>query len=61
MVEFSVYEIILLFIIAGFFDCVFPTLFNMFLAKKCKYDCSKCRNWDCMIDYCNRKREELKK
>lgn len=61
MVEFSVFEFILLFIIVSFFECVFPSFLNMFLAKKSKYDCSKCRNWDCMIHHCTRKREELKK
>lgn len=26
-------------------------------AKKCNYDCSKCKNWDCWSSYCKEKRE----
>lgn len=29
--------------------------------KRCNYDCSKCKNWDCWSSYCAEKRKENEK
>lgn len=50
-----------------FFDCLFMIalvgldmvvldFIHIRNAKKCNYDCSKCKNWDCMTSYCDKKR-----
>lgn len=41
-------------------DMLVLTLIHQRNAKKCKYDCSKCKNWDCMQSYCEKKRSENK-
>ena len=50
--------IITILILFSFFSFSF---YIMYLAKKCNYDCSKCKVFDCPSHYCNRKRKELKK
>ena len=50
-----------IFIFLGFMtslDLVIDTLFQAYDAKKCNYDCSKCKNWRCYSNYCKRKRGE---
>lgn len=39
-------------------DMVLLDFMHVHNAKKCKYDCSKCKNWDCMKPYCDLKRGE---
>lgn len=41
-------------------DMFVLTLIHKRNAKKCKYDCNNCRNWDCMKSYCDKKRSELR-
>ena len=40
-------------------DMLVLTAIHKHNAKKCKYDCEKCKNWDCMKLECDRKRKEL--
>ena len=41
-------------------DIVFGAILEKYyLAKKCEYDCYKCKNWKCYKHYCDKKREEL--
>lgn len=49
---------LLLFGIMSFVDMFVDSLCQHSSAKLCNYDCSKCRNWRCMADYCKRKRGE---
>lgn len=54
-------RIFYIFIFLGFMsslDILLDNLFQNIEAKKCNYDCSKCKNWRCYSNYCKRKRGE---
>lgn len=42
-------------------DTLLFYLTSVICAKKCGYDCSKCKDWHCNAHYCNEKRNKLLK
>lgn len=51
----------LLILIIGFlWPMILWDLGTLYNAKKCKYNCDKCKNWNCYHHYCERKRNKLK-
>lgn len=42
----------------SFFDMLVDNFCQNREAKKCNYDCDKCKNWRCYSNYCKRKRGE---
>lgn len=46
--------IILIFIIILLIVCFFEEKIKKKNAKKCLYDCSKCKNWDCYSKRCGK-------
>lgn len=42
-------------------DMIILDLLHRHYSKKCKYDCDKCRCWDCPKKYCDKKRDKLNK
>lgn len=47
------------FLVFAIIDISINLFMEYYCAKKCKYDCSKCKNWRCYKNYCDRKRETL--
>lgn len=47
---------VLVLLVAGS-DMLLLSLINYRNAKKCNYNCDKCRNWNCMSRYCEGKRK----
>ena len=41
------------------YDVLLFYLTDRFYAKKCRYDCSKCKNWHCQYHECEGKRRKL--
>ena len=46
-------------LVMGSIDILTNLCMQFYCAKKCKYDCSKCKNWRCYKNYCDRKRDEM--
>lgn len=51
------YILLILFLVSS--DMLVLSLIHKRNAKKCSYDCSTCKNWDCFKPYCDKKRSEL--
>jgi hypothetical protein len=56
--------IMYLYFVLAFWLCPASIMLVLFFthkryARKCNYDCSKCRSWDCMSNYCSKHRKEL--
>lgn len=50
-----------LYFIFGYLFFIINYFINIHYAKKCNYDCSKCKvNYDCMGGYCYFKRNKIK-
>lgn len=45
-------------LVMGTIDIVTDFICQWYCANKCKYDCSKCRNWRCYKHYCDKKRSD---
>lgn len=41
------------------FDIVLMYITEHYYAKKCNYDCSKCKNWHCQYHECESKRNKI--
>ena len=42
------------------YDMILWYITEHYFAKKCNYDCSKCKNWHCQYHECERKRQKQK-
>ena len=51
-------KILLVFGLLSFFDVLCDSQCQTLSARKCNYNCQKCKNWRCMKSYCDKKREE---
>lgn len=48
-------------LVIGFIEFINSLIFiriYKYYSKKCNYDCSKCKCWDCPAHYCNSKRNK---
>lgn len=58
-------DIVLIYFFASFFgflyDIVLMYIAEHYYAKKCHYDCSKCKNWHCQYHECESKRNKIDK
>ena len=55
MSETTIYFLVILGFLS-FIDIFTNSLFQHYYAKKCNYNCERCKNWQCMSNYCDRKR-----
>jgi len=48
----NILQILFLFSILSLISDLLITKYRKYLAKKCNYDCSKCKVWDCQQHSC---------